>query len=333
MNYRSGFSPRSALPVNSNNSGAIRCLLFAFALVAAFGIAGCSGKISFDLPGLTEGQLAKLSELKVLRAEIAPVPAKAPRKVRVGVMPDAGALPLYLMDDADLIPFQSARERDAALAAGELDAIMGDMVTVIANQQKGIELRALTVTESRFLLVAGPKFRESARQNIGISENTVIEYVTDTLGAGLKLDKLSVPQVPVRLEMLRNGQIPVACLTDVMAWGLLANGFHIVRDQASSNLEPAVLVVTGDFARKHPADLESFKAKWNEAVERINADPDAYAAMLLEQVRLPASDYPVPHFRPVTLPTEAQVQSVIDWFAAKYGLSRSVSYADLVIKE
>ena len=65
----------------------------------------------------------------------------------------------------------------------------------------------------------------------------------------------------------------------------------------------------------------------------INADPDAYAAMLLEQVRLPASDYPVPHFRPVTLPTEAQVQSVIDWFAAKYGLSRSVSYADLVIKE
>ena len=115
-----------------------------------------------------------------------------------------------------------------------------------------------------------------------ITENTVIEYVTDTLGAGLKLDKLSVPQVPVRLEMLRNGQIPVACLTDVMAWGLLANGFHIVRDQASSNLEPAVLVVTGDFARKHPADLESFKAKWNEAVERINADPDAYAAMLLE---------------------------------------------------
>lgn len=294
----------------------------AFALILA--LSGCSGKGEFDL--------SKFANATVLRAEISPFPAKQARKVRVGVMPDAGALPLYLMDGVELIPFQSARERDAALTVGELDAIMGDMVTVIAHQQKGIELRALTVTESRFLLVAGPKFRESARHNVGISENTVIEYVTDTLASDMNLDKISVPQVPVRLEMLRHGQIPLACLTDVMAWGLLANGFRIVRDTAGSGLEPAVLVVTGDFARKHPADLKAFAENWNRAVEKINENPESFSNLLLEQIRLPSSDYPVPHYRPVTLPTEEQVQSVIDWFTAKYGLSRSVSYANLVIQ-
>lgn len=335
MNYRLGAHAHIAAPsAKTANFARIMnlVLIAAAALASAFSFTGCSGKIGFDLSNLTESQLSKLADATVFKAQIAPNPAKNARKVRVGLMPDAGALPLYLMDDVELIPFQSARERDAALAVGELDAIMGDMVAVIANQQKGIELRALTVTESRFLLVAGPKFRETARHNIGISENTVIEYMTDILGAGLQLDKISVPQVPVRLEMLRNGQIPAACLTDVMAWGLLANGFHIVRDQAGSDLEPAVLIVTGDFARKHPADLAAFKAKWNEAVAKINASPDAYSAMLLEQVRLPASDYPVPHYRPVTLPTEEQVKSVIDWYIAKYGLSRSVTYADLVLK-
>ncbi len=331
MNYRAGRPARSAIVAFETIS---KSALAAACVLAAFALAACGGRGNPDLSALADGT--------VLKAQIAAFPTKAARKVRVGVMPDAGALPLYLMDDvAEVIPFQSAKERDAALEAGQLDAITGDLVSVIAHQQKGIELRALSVTESRFLLVAGPKFREgnrggkAAHYNVGISENTVIEYVTDALSAdmnGAVLDKISIPQVPVRLEMLRNGQIPVACLTDVMAWGLLSDGFRIVRDQAGTGLEPAVLVVTGELARKRPDDLAAFRFRWNEATDKINANPDAYASLLLEKVRLPNSDYPVPHYRGITLPTEAQVQSVIDWYRKKYGLDRSVSYADLVIR-
>jgi len=324
MNYRAGHIARGHVARTRIARSAAPIFGAALSIGAAIILASCGGKIAFDP--------SKLANATVLRAELTPFPAKTARKVRVGVMPDAGALPLYLMDGVEIIPFQSARERDVALEVGQLDAVTGDMVSVVAHQQKGIELRALTVTESRFLLVAGPKYRDGVHGNVGISENTVIEYVTDILGAGLNLDKISVPQVPVRMEMLRNGQIPVACLTDVMAWGLLSDGFRIIRDQAGSGLEPAVLVVTGDFARKRAADLESLKAQWNAATAKINAAPERYASLLLDKVRLPDSDYPVPHYRGVTLPTEAQVQSVIDWYAKKYGLDRDVEYGDLVIR-
>lgn len=310
--------------------------LLTFALALSLSLASCSGRGGIDL--------SRIPDVGALKAEIAPFPAKQAKKLRIGVMPDAGILPLYLMDNVEPITFQSALERDAALDGGTLDGISGDLVTVIARQQKGIELRAVTLTESRFLLIAGPKFRESAKDssgaplhwNVAISENTVVEYITDSLAAAklgkaeILLDKISVPQVPVRLEMLRNGQVPLACLTDVMAWNLLSNGFRIVRDQAGSDLEPAVIALTGTVLKKRAPDVAAFREKWNAAVALINAEPGRYEPLLLEKARLPESDYPVPHYRAITLPTKAQAQSVIDWYADKYGLERPAAYEDLV---
>jgi len=318
-----GFSPRGGNLLTRTVPALFALIALTLCLDACFRNPGAQGSLSGE---------------RVMLAQIAPFAPKQAKPVRIGVMPDAGNLPLYLMEGVEAVPFQSAVERDAALASGALDGISGDLVTVLVHQQRGIELKALTVTESRFLVVAGPKFRAlggEARWNVGVSENTVIEYITDTLCADIagKLDKISIPQVPLRLEMLRNGQIPLACLTDVMAWDLLKGGFRILRDQSGSGLEPAVLALSGEFLRRRGEEVQTLTRRWNETAGKINADPEAYSALLMEKVRLPASDYPVPHYREITPPTEAQVSSVVDWYAAKYGLSRPVAYGDLVILE
>ncbi len=255
-------------------------------------------------------------------------------KIKIGYLPDAGILPMLLMDDVELVPFFSAGERNTAMQLGELDGMMSDLVAVIAYNQQGINLKVLTVTESRFMIVGTPDFSEDQKWSIGISDNTVIEYLADELGAGEELDKVSIPKVPVRVEMLGSKKIPLACLTDAMAWSLLAQGFQIVRDQKGSGLEPAVLVFTEDFVSGSSKRLKKFASDWNRAAEQINSDPEKYRSMMLEQVRLPDTPdnpYPMPVFRPVTLPTEAQLGSVLNWYKNKYGLEKPVNYSGLML--
>ncbi len=261
--------------------------------------------------------------------------APADQPVRIGVMPDAGALPLFLMEGVETVPFMSAKERDTAMQLGELDGIMTDMVAVVSYGQRGMPLKVMTITESRFLLVGHPGFSEEDTWSVGLSENTVIEFMVDQLAQGIDVEKVGIPQVPVRMEMLRNGKIPLACLTDAMAWPLLSRDFPIVRDQADTDLEPAVLAFSAEYAGKNSHKLADFSRRWDEAVDKINASPEEYRSLLLEKIRLPEDTdhpYPMPVFRSIQLPPEGTVEKVLTWFDEKYGLTSPVSYGDLMLQ-
>lgn len=255
-------------------------------------------------------------------------------KIRIGIMPDAGALPLLVMDDVEIVSFLSAKERDTAMQLGELDGMMSDLVAVVTFNQRDIPMRVLTLTESRFLIVGTPDFTEDQEWSIGISENTVIEYLADQFGEGYPMDKVSIPQVPVRMEMLGSKKIPLACLTDAMAWPLLSRGFQIVRDQQDSGLDPAILAFSQEFLDRSEKRLDEFKKEWNRAVEKINENPEEYRALLMEHARIPEIEgfpYPVPEYRPILLPGEDQVDSVISWYDDKFGLNREVGYGEMMI--
>ena len=123
-------------------------------------------------------------------------PEAADQPVRIGVMPDAGALPLFLMEGVETVPFMSAKERDTAMQLGELDGIMTDMVAVVSYGQRGMPLTVMTITESRFLLVGHPGFTEEDSWSIGLSENTVIEFMVDQLAQGRVVEKVGIPRSP-----------------------------------------------------------------------------------------------------------------------------------------
>ena len=260
-------------------------------------------------------------------------------KIRIGLMPDAGALPLLLMDDVEAVPFFSARERDTAMQLGELDGMMGDMVGLLTFTSKDIPLKILTITESRFLLVGAPGMEGSADDlsdiwRVGVSENSVIEYMVDHWAQGRPVEKVAIPQVPVRMEMLSQGQIPLACLTDAMAWPLLAKGFPIIRDQRDGGEEPGVLLFSETFLNSNNVDLKRFSKGWNDAVAEINRNPEKYRSLLEETARIPLIEghpYPMPVFRPITLPTEAQFDSVLSWFREKFGWSGKIRYEEVVL--
>ncbi|MDC7221083.1 MAG: hypothetical protein PQJ59_14195 [Spirochaetales bacterium] len=253
--------------------------------------------------------------------------------IRIGYLPDAGTLPLFLMDNVEMVPFMSALERNTAMQIGELDGMMSDLVSLISFRTQGVNQSILTITESRFQIVGAKGLDESGVWPVGLSENTIVEFMVDQLvPSSAELDKIAIPQVPVRLEMLRTGQIPLACLTDILALSLPGEEFVVIRDQKETGLEPAVLVFSDDFLEANPGMGEKLQNQWNEAVKLINGDPDSYSALLYEKARIPEdSDYDVPHFRSITLPDENTVETVLDWYEAKYGLETRPAYEDLLI--
>ncbi|WP_028973807.1 ABC transporter substrate-binding protein [Spirochaeta cellobiosiphila] len=255
-------------------------------------------------------------------------------KVRIGVMPDAGNLPLLLMDHVEIVPFMSAKERDVALMAGQIDGISGDLVGLLQFWKNGNNLKVLTTTTSRFMIVAAKGYSSSiTTPDIGISENTVIEFMVDALWPDGSFNKLGIPQVPVRMEMLKNNKLPLACLTEGMAWPLLEEGYTIIKDQQNTDLTPAVLALSPAYLSKNEKVVSILKDEWNNAVNEINTNPDQYRHTLIEQVRLPASsNYPMPQYKTITLPNKKTFDLVKSWMIDKYGNDIDVTYNEVVIK-
>ena len=256
-------------------------------------------------------------------------------RIRIGVLPDSCVLPLYSMTSVEVVPFMSARERDTALQAGELDGVMTDLVAVSLEALRGKPMKIVSLTESRFVIVGNSSFDENGTWTVGISEHTVIEYLVDRLAAGHAVEKVAIPKVPLRMEMLKQGKIPLVCITDAMAWPLLQDGFVILKDQRQSGIDAAVLAFTDTWLTASKNLLPGFCREWNRAVDDIKSDPDAYREQLVSLVRLPESAvrrYPMPEYRHITLPDPDAVTDVFDWYETKYGARPDLSYDDIVYR-
>jgi len=84
-------------------------------------------------------------------------------------------------------------------------------------------------------------------KDIAISTNTIIEYATDKIleKYGLSPDdvnKVAVPQIPARLEMLQSGKIDAATLPDPLATVAMKNGAKVIESTDRLGINPGVLL-------------------------------------------------------------------------------------------
>lgn len=245
--------------------------------------------------------------------------------------------------------FRSAVERDAALQAGALDGCNADVIAAIANTNAGYDLRIVASALNRFSLIAGPALVARAQKagreptaadlagaSIGLSSNTVIEYVVDTLLTAAKVAdyrKTDVARIPVRLELLLQGKLDAASLPLPFDELAEAGGARIVADSVSAGLDP-------DLFMFYQADLDGrrteYRAFWR-AVEaariRIGSNPEAYRGLLSqrlgfseEQARTVAFP-PFPKYAPTPA---AEIARASAWMLARGLIGKPVAYADLV---
>jgi len=284
--------------------------------------------------------------------------------VVIGTLPTEDALPLWvaeergLFDEAglpsvEIVTFQSAQERDAAFSAGEIDAFMGDIIAAAQFETTGMSVTLATVMlgatpeQGRFGIVGAPEsgyadLAALAGVPVGTSSNTIQEYVLDglMLQAGVAADQIKkeeVDKVPVRFDLVMNGQLEAAALPEPLLTLAEAQGATILADDTTGqNLSQTVLVFSDEYLTDD-GGIETMTALldvWDEAVTIVNVEPDAWRDTLVEKARLPEpikDAYVISTYPEHETPSKEQVDDVLSWMEGKGLLTERVTYEDLVL--
>lgn len=278
------------------------------------------------------------------------------KTLKMGLLPILDVLPFYVAQNkgyfeaeglqVELVPVKSAQERDALIQAGEIDGALTDLQGVAIFDREAPELKVVIKARKaypdspHFRIVAAPGFEvtkpaDLANVPVGISHNTTIEYLNDRLltAWGLPADQIAgeeVSAIPVRFELLMEGQLKAALLPDPMGQAAIASGATLIVDDTQfPQYSQSVLAFKTDSLEQKPETIRAFLRAWNKAVADINQDPNAYRDVLIEKTRVPPNiqgTYNVPHFPAGEITSEVEWNDVIDWAISKELLEETVPY-------
>ncbi len=276
--------------------------------------------------------------------------------LRMGLLPVLDTLPFYIAQQngyfeevgivVEGIPVASPVQRDELLQAGEVDGVLNEMTTTALFNREETQLQIVAV--ARIPYENAPVFRVLAAPGssatspadlagvpVAVSPNTIIEYTTFRMlqQAGLTAEQIvfqPVPAIPERFQLLMQGQIPAATLPDPLAQAAVeAGAVPIIDDSAYADYSVSTLSFRTTYIEEQPTAVAAFLAAWTRAVEDLNADPDAYRGVFLENVNVPPAiqeTYVIPPFPVAQLPTPDQWDDVMDWLVFKELLDAPVAY-------
>jgi NitT/TauT family transport system substrate-binding protein len=306
-----------------------------------------------------------LMVLALLMVAVTPTHSAPPAreiKLSMGLLPILDTLPFFVAQEAgyfeeeglevELIPVSSALERDQLVLAGEIDGMVNDLVsTGIFNQNKTqIQIVALArrayEDAPQFRILAAPRSNitvpeDLAGVDIGISENSVIHYIAQRIleDAGLDAADLEFrpePNIPVRFQLLMEGKLKAACLPDPLGQAAIEGGAILVADDTTlveSEFSQSVLSFRTGVIEDHPEAVEAFLRAWMRAAGDINADPDAYRDLWIENTSVPESvreSYVLPPFPTYAITGELAWDDTMDWLLEQDIIDDAPSYEDSV---
>ncbi len=290
-------------------------------------------------------------------------PADEAPTLRMALLPILDVMPFFVAQEngyfadegvsVEFLPVASALEREQLLAAGEIDGMLTDVIgPAITNAAEAPSVRIVAMARRSyenaplFRILAGPASDvevagDLAGVSIGISENSVIQYLGDRLlaEAGLAPEDIvfeSVPSIPNRFGLMMEGQLGGAILPDPLAQAALEAGAVLVLDDTAfvdEQLSQSVLSFSNRVLEDRPEAVRAFLRAWNRAVEALNDDPDSFRELWLANTSVPESvqdTYVIPPFPLNEITSEAVWDDVNDWLVGRGIIETPAAYADSV---
>lgn len=333
-----------------------------FVLVIAALIAAACAPAAAAVPTNPPETAAPATEARAepSRSVATEAPTAEPVTLKIAVLPIIDTLPMYVAEQEGLfakhgvkvefVPVASAPERDQLLAAGQADGTVNETLAVMNFNKESVQMQvvryALAPTEGHghFFILASAQSGISDPQGlkgveIGVSQGTIIEYVTERLlqAAGLSKDEIktiAVPKIPDRMALLASGELKAGVMPDPLASLAIQQGaVKVLDDSAHPEYGFSVISFRKAVIDANPEAVMNFLLAINEAVEHINANPTAYTAILSDKGLVPPpliGAFAVPPFPAAGVPTEAEWNDALAWAKEKGILSVDVSYADSV---
>ena len=270
-----------------------------------------------------------------------------PVTLKVAVLPILETLPMHVAEaeglfaengiSVEFIPVGSAPERDQLIAAGQADGMINEAVSTIFYNADETQIqivrysRTASADQHLFSILASAdsgitSVDQLKGVEIGVSQGTVIEYLTDRLlqNQGFtdsEIATIAVPAIPDRLALLGSGELAAGMLPEPPT--SLAQGQDavvVIDDTTYPEISFSVISFRKATIDEHPEAIHGFLTAIEDAVSRINEDPQNYIDLLLEKGLLPtplADTFQVPTYPPAGIPTQEQWADALDWTIAK----------------
>lgn len=276
------------------------------------------------------------------------------KTITIGVMPDFESLPFVIAEkngyfkkegvQVKVEHFKSAKDRDSALQGGKLDGVITDVLAVVFANEGGINLRMISRDDGNIELMGGKdtgidSMQDLKGKSVGLSTNTIMEYTVDKMleAAQLKsedINKVAIPQLPTRLEMLQGGKVNAAILPEPLSGLAIKNGAKVLSSTDQLANKAGAIAFTAQSIKENPEDIKAVFKAYNDAVNYLNKEPVAsYIDFVIEAQGFPAAikdTIKMPQYNKAQAPDEKIVNDVVQWMKAKNLVKGSYQYQDLV---
>ena len=284
--------------------------------------------------------------------------------LRMALIPVLDVLPFFIAEELDyfeaeglnveFVAASSALEREQLLIAGDVDGMLTDVIgpAIMNAANEGIQVRIVAMARRAyndaplFRLLLSPTSSATTPSDligipIGVSENSVIQYLGDRLLEANGLAQVdivfeSVPSIPTRLVLLMEGSLSAAILPDPLASAAIEAGAISLIDDTlfvEQQYSQSVLSFSATVLEERPEDVRAFLRAWYRAVQDLNANPNTYRQLLLENTSVPESvqdSYSIPPFPVGEITSEAVWDDVNTWLVARGIIAQAALYADSV---
>jgi NitT/TauT family transport system substrate-binding protein len=290
----------------------------------------------------------------------APTPTASPVTLKIVALPILDALPIFVAQqeglfakynlNVEFIPAGSAPERDQLIASTQADGMINEVLSAMFFNKEAVRVqvvryaRAASSGAALFTLLASKDSGMSAPadlkgKTIGISEGTIIAYVTERILAAegvppAEVKLVSVPKIDARLALLKSGELNAAVLPEPLASVAALDGAKpILADTTHPEYSFSTFTFRKEVLDANPEAVKSFLKGIEDAVDLINADPGKWKQTLVDQKILPqplVDAFQVPQFVKAGVPSEAQYADALAWAKEKGYLTKDIPYADCV---
>ncbi|MGH4122591.1 MAG: ABC transporter substrate-binding protein [Clostridium sp.] len=305
-----------------------KLLALTLVLVMGISIAGCTNKVKEE----------ESSSLKTLT---------------IVAMPDLDSVPFIIAEhngyfeeegiQVKIEHFKSATDRDTAIQTGKIDGAISDMLAVVFFNDNKFDVKITSKTDGSFKLISGvnsniSKIEQSAGKSIGISKNTIIEYLTDRIMESSNIDvnsqkKVAIPKIPTRLEMLTNGKLDMATLPEPLASTAISSGGKILSSSDKLGINPGVIIFTKDAIASKSKEIKALYKAYNKSVEFLKeSKQESYIDFVIKEAGFPEivkKTLTFPTYSKASMPPEKELEEVLIWLKAKKLTANSYTLKDL----
>lgn len=281
---------------------------------------------------------------------------EAPKEIptlTLGLLPSIDAIPFIIAHDQgfdknhgvnlDIQTFKSAKDRDVAFQAGKLDGISADLVAISIYNEAGMDVKITSTTFGEFDLLTGndaiKEVKDLKGKTVILSKNTSTQYTVAMMlkQAGLTEDDITVtevPQIPTRLELLKNNKADAAILPEPYVTMGETSGLRVLSSTLTAGVNPFVLAFPQTAIDAKADAIRNMYAAYDEAVAYMKShDQSEYIDLVIKEVGYPETlkdEIKVPDYVPANQVDVNEVEAAFAWAREKGLLSKNISAEDVI---